>query len=558
MTPFMQARFMLARAAGFAAALSVLLAGQRRAAQDRSSRRRSASRTRRPAEVSTEDVRRILADGSAILLDSRKRAEYVAGHIAGAKNVAPPAGHRLRLCQSGRELVGGDKGKALVLYCNGPHCQASSSSASTSSAPASPMCGAISSGCRCGARMNGPVEIELEGVLRVYKVDQTAVFFDGRSADEFAKESLPGTHNVPADKLAAEGCAARRCRATTSTPASCCSAATARRRACSPTRSARPPIQNVLISPGTFEELAAAVGQGAVSCHRSGRHKRKHRAGPRRMRRSQEFHAPPPFVPHGVIPAVLLPFHDDLSIDEKSFRAHLRDVGVDAGHLGASPSTRIRPRSPPAPSTSSGACSRSRRTRSAASCRSSTASGPTAAWRPRASPAWRRRAAPRRCWCSRRRRSRCGQSPEMALAHFKRIADASDLPIIVFQYPLATGQGYPRDTLLKMCEEVPTIRAIKDWSGNVPQHEMHIRTLQSLPRPVNVLTTHSAWLFSSLVLGCNGLLSGSGSVIADLQAQLFRAVQGNDLADRASAQRPHLSDWRACSMPSPGPTCTTA
>jgi 4-hydroxy-tetrahydrodipicolinate synthase len=118
----------------------------------------------------------------------------------------------------------------------------------------------------------------------------------------------------------------------------------------------------------------------------------------------------------------------------------------------------------------------------------------------------------------------------MALAHFERIADASDLPIIVFQYPLATGQGYPRDTLLKMVEQVPTIRAIKDWAGNVPQHEMHIRTLQSLPRPVNVLSTHSAWLFSSLVLGCNGLLSGSGSVIADLQARLFDAVQRNDLA----------------------------
>jgi len=81
-----------------------------------------------------------------------------------------------------------------------------------------------------------------------------------------------------------------------------------------------------------------------------------------------------------------------------------------------------------------------------------------------------------------------------------------------------------------MCEQVPTIRAIKDWAGNVPQHEMHIRVLQSLPRPVNVLTTHSAWLLSSLVLGCNGLLSGSGSVIADLQAALFQAVQANDLA----------------------------
>jgi 4-hydroxy-tetrahydrodipicolinate synthase len=60
---------------------------------------------------------------------------------------------------------------------------------------------------------------------------------------------------------------------------------------------------------------------------------------------------------------------------------------------------------------------------------------------------------------------------------------------------------------------------------------MHIRTLQNLPRPVNVLTTHSAWLLSSLVLGCNGLLSGSGSVIADLQAQLFHALQANDLAE---------------------------
>jgi 4-hydroxy-tetrahydrodipicolinate synthase len=119
----------------------------------------------------------------------------------------------------------------------------------------------------------------------------------------------------------------------------------------------------------------------------------------------------------------------------------------------------------------------------------------------------------------------------MAVEHFKRIAGASSLPIIVFQYPLATGQGYPRDTLLKMCEEVPTIRAIKDWCGNVPQHEMHIRALQSLPRPVNVLSTHSAWLFSSLVLGCNGLLSGSGSVIADLQSALFQAVKNNDLAE---------------------------
>src|SRR5215470_142372 len=37
------------------------------------------------------------------------------------------------------------------------------------------------------------------------------------------------------------------------------------------------------------------------------------------------------FIPQGVIPAVLLPFNDDLSIDEKSFRSHLRDVAATKG-----------------------------------------------------------------------------------------------------------------------------------------------------------------------------------------------------------------------------------
>jgi len=110
------------------------------------------------------------------------------------------------------------------------------------------------------------------------------------------------------------------------------------------------------------------------------------------------------------------------------------------------------------------------------------------------------------------------------------VADAADLPIIAFQYPLAGGQGYPLATLVRIIELVPQVTAIKDWCASPQLHERQIRTLQSLNPPVNVLTTHSSWLMSSLVMGCNGLLSGSGSVIADLQARLFRAVRANDLA----------------------------
>src|SRR5262249_57497115 len=39
----------------------------------------------------------------------------------------------------------------------------------------------------------------------------------------------------------------------------------------------------------------------------------------------------PGYLPSGVIPAVLLPFDDELSIDEANFRKHLRDVAITDG-----------------------------------------------------------------------------------------------------------------------------------------------------------------------------------------------------------------------------------
>jgi 4-hydroxy-tetrahydrodipicolinate synthase len=236
------------------------------------------------------------------------------------------------------------------------------------------------------------------------------------------------------------------------------------------------------------------------------------------------------YVPYGVIPAVLLPFDADLAIDEAGFRKHLRDVAATPGITAITINAH---------STEVASCSFEEQRRVLAIAQDEIgdrlplvngiwADGSIEAARLASMAADGGASAllvfPPAPFT-------LGQSPAMALAHFKRIADATDLPLIAFQYPLATGQGYPRDTLLKICEQVPTIRAIKDWAGNVPQHEMQIRTLQSLPRPVNVLTTHSAWLLPSLVLCCNGLLSGSGSVIPDLQAQLFHAVKGNDLAE---------------------------
>ena len=120
--------------------------------------------------------------------------------------------------------------------------------------------------------------------------------------------------------------------------------------------------------------------------------------------------------------------------------------------------------------------------------------------------------------------------PEMVHEHFSRITDSTELPLILFQYPLVS-LGHPLETLLELCRTFPTICAVKDWCNDPALHEIHIRELHSLERPVRVLSTHSSWLLSSLVLGCDGLLSGAGSVIANLQVALWNAVRSGHLRE---------------------------
>jgi 4-hydroxy-tetrahydrodipicolinate synthase len=243
----------------------------------------------------------------------------------------------------------------------------------------------------------------------------------------------------------------------------------------------------------------------------------------------------PDFRPEGVIPACLLPFEADYAIDERGYRKHLRDV---VGVRG------IRAITVNAHASEAASCSDAEQERVLALTLDEVGDR---------IPVVNGIYADGSHYAARlaRMAARAGAScllvfppnpmamggqlrPEMALAHFRTIADACELPIILFQYPLAGGLGYPLDTLLRLVEEVPQIRAIKDWCNDAMLHERHIRVLQSLPRPVTVLSTHSSWLLSSLVMGCGGLLSGAGSVIADLQVALFEAVQAKDLA-RAQA-----------------------
>lgn len=119
--------------------------------------------------------------------------------------------------------------------------------------------------------------------------------------------------------------------------------------------------------------------------------------------------------------------------------------------------------------------------------------------------------------------------PEMVIAHVARVAEAVDLPIVVFQYPVASGFGYTTETLVRLVTEVDRVVAVKEWSNDIVAYERNLRALRATQRPVAVLSSFTLSLFASFVLGADGAISGMGSVVADLQVELFAHVRRGDL-----------------------------
>ena len=119
--------------------------------------------------------------------------------------------------------------------------------------------------------------------------------------------------------------------------------------------------------------------------------------------------------------------------------------------------------------------------------------------------------------------------PDMVVRHYQVLADGVDLPMVVFEYPPASGIGYSPDTLAELCK-IPSVVAVKDWSNDIVAYEKNLRALRASGRPVAMLSSFTMSLMATFLLGADGCISGMGSVAADLQAELFAAVQAGDLA----------------------------
>ena len=120
--------------------------------------------------------------------------------------------------------------------------------------------------------------------------------------------------------------------------------------------------------------------------------------------------------------------------------------------------------------------------------------------------------------------------PEMAYCHYATIAEATSLPMIAFVYPITSGLRIETDALIRICGEIDNVIAVKEWSNDVVAYERNYRALKALDKEISVLSSFSKALLASLCVGADGILSGHGSLIADLHVEIFDAVKRGDLA----------------------------
>lgn len=99
-------------------------------------------------------------------------------------------------------------------------------------------------------------------------------------------------------------------------------------------------------------------------------------------------------------------------------------------------------------------------------------------------------------------------SQEGLYLHFKTIAEASPLPVILYNVPGRTGANLDADTTLRLAREVPNIVGIKEASGNMRQIE---RLLLEKPDGFTIISGDDGMTYPLMTLGAQGVISVLGN-----------------------------------------------
>jgi 4-hydroxy-tetrahydrodipicolinate synthase len=127
--------------------------------------------------------------------------------------------------------------------------------------------------------------------------------------------------------------------------------------------------------------------------------------------------------------------------------------------------------------------------------------------------------------------------PEVPYEYHCAIADASGLPIVLFQLqPALAGVIFSKETLLKLVS-IPNVVAIKEASFDAVRFVETVRILSEAPRRIQVLTGNDNFILESFMLGATGALIGFGAVMTREQVDMIRACQEGRIDDAMALGR---------------------
>jgi len=111
------------------------------------------------------------------------------------------------------------------------------------------------------------------------------------------------------------------------------------------------------------------------------------------------------------------------------------------------------------------------------------------------------------------------------IAHFERVADATDLPIIVYNIPGRTATRIEHDTLLRLAER-PNIVAVKDSTGDFQGVS---RLMAEAPPDFEVYSGDDWATFGYVCLGAVGIVSVASHLVGPQIRQMIELIQTGDV-----------------------------
>ena len=127
-------------------------------------------------------------------------------------------------------------------------------------------------------------------------------------------------------------------------------------------------------------------------------------------------------------------------------------------------------------------------------------------------------------------------TPEGIFRHFSAVADASPVPVIVYNVPGRTASNIDAKTLLRLAEH-PNVAGVKEASGNIA---LQMEILRDVPERVEVLSGDDAVTLPLMALGARGVISVVANQIPGPMHELVAAAAAGDLAKARALHNRYL------------------